>query len=140
MTSYEDEYRRTREAYVKPSRARKGPTPEAKIAQKIDAYLKKLTPRPVVTRANAGSWSDDSGRVIMGAKAGTSDKICLFPGGVWVGIETKATTDQSEPQQRFQARVEALGGLYVLARSVADVRAALVARFGETEVRRWETQ
>lgn len=140
MTSYDEEYRRTRDAYVKPARMRKGPTPEAKLASKIDAYLKKLTPRPIVTRANAGSWSDDAGRVIMGAKAGTSDKICLFPGGVWVGIETKATTNQSEPQERFQARVEALGGVYVLARSVADVRAALVARFGETEVRRWETR
>ena len=84
MTSYDDEYRRTRESYIKPARARKGPTPEAKLASKIDAYLKKLTPRPIVTRANAGSWSDDAGRVIMGAKAGTSDKICLFPGGVWV--------------------------------------------------------
>ena len=39
MTSYDDEYRRTRESYIKPARARKGPTPEAKLAGKIDAYL-----------------------------------------------------------------------------------------------------
>ena len=47
---------------------------------------------------------------------------------------------QTEAQRRFQARVEALGGLYILARSVADVRAALVGRFGEEVVRGWETR
>ena len=121
------------------TKKRKGPTPEAKVGAAVDRYLASLTPRPIVTRANAGSWQDESGHYIQGAKAGTNDKICLFEGGFWVGIETKsATGTQSDSQRRFQARVEALGGLYILARSAGDARAALVERFGEERVREWE--
>lgn len=140
MTYTPEEARRDHAAmYKKRPPKRRGPTPEAKVSAAIDKYLKSLTPRPIVTRANAGSWKDDSGHHILGAKAGTSDKVCLFEGGYWVGIESKATTAQRDAQQRFQQRVEALGGLYILARSVADVRAALVQRFGEAVVKGWET-
>jgi hypothetical protein len=65
--------------------------------------------------------------------------VCL-PGGYFAAVEAKATTKQSEAQQKYQARVEALGGLYILAHSAADVRAALVARFGEDVVRGWEAK
>lgn len=119
---------------------RKGATPEAKVSAAIDAYLKSLTPRPIAIRANAGNWKDDSGHMIMGAKAGTSDKVCCIA-SLFVALEIKSASGvQTEAQRRFQARVEALGGLYILARSVADVRAALVTRFGEERVRGWETR
>lgn len=111
-------------------------TPEAKVSAKVDAYLKKI--RAINIRTNAGAWQDEHGHYIQGAKAGTSDKTCCVA-GVFVAIETKsATGTQSEPQERYQARVEAQGGLYILARSAADVRAALVARFGEATVKGWE--
>lgn len=52
---------------------------------------------------------------------------------------TKAERGQlSDLQRRYGERGHALAGMFVVARSVADVRAALVARFGETVVREWE--
>ena len=45
---------------------------------------------------------------------------------VAVGIETKASNGKQSDQQRaFEARWVAMGGLYVLARSVADVEAGM---------------
>lgn len=115
---------------------RKGPTPEAKVSAAIDRYLKKI--HVLNIRTNAGSWADDQGNVIMGAKAGTSDKTCCVAGR-FVAIECKsATGKQSEAQIKYQTRVEMLGGLYILARSAADVRAALIAAFGAAQVATWE--
>lgn len=122
--------------YVPPKR--KGPTPEAKVSAAVDKYLKKIG--VINIRTNAGAWSDDSGNVIMGAKAGTSDKTCCIAGR-FVAVECKAEKGkQSEAQAKYQARVEALGGLYILARSAADVRTALVATFGEATVNGWEAR
>lgn len=110
--------------------------PEAKVSAAVDRYLKKI--KVINIRTNAGAWTDEQGNVIMGAKAGTSDKTCCVA-GVFVAIETKSDKGkQSEAQVAYQARVEALGGLYILARSTADVRAALVERFGEATVKGWE--
>lgn len=121
-----------------PARQRTRRTPEAKVTAAVDKYLEKLTPRPIVTRANAGHWEGEGGHVIMGAKAGTSDKLCLFEGGIYVALELKAAGRQTPAQAAFQQRVEALGGLYILARSVDDVRRALAERFGAETVKRWE--
>lgn len=115
---------------------RKGSTPEAKVSAAVDRYLKKI--RAINLRTNAGYWQDEKGNTIMGVKAGTADKHCCLPGGYFVAIECKATTNQTEAQEKYQARVEALGGLYILARSAEDVRAALVARFGAEAVKQWE--
>lgn len=136
MTDTRNETQRNHLRYSPPKR--KGPTPEAKVSAAIDRYLKKI--RAINIRTNAGSWSDDNGHTIMGAKAGTSDKTCCLPGGVFCAIEAKATTQQTEAQAKYQARVEALGGLYILARSAADVRAALIEHFGEAQVVLWEAQ
>jgi hypothetical protein len=115
---------------------KKTKTPEAKVSAAVDRYLKKI--KVINIRTNAGSWADEQGNMIMGAKAGTSDKTCCI-GGVFVAIETKSDKGkQSEAQARYQVRVEALGGLYILARSSADVRAALVQHFGEATVKGWE--
>lgn len=112
------------------------PTPEAKVSAAVDRYLKKI--KAINIRTNAGAWQDDQGYFIQGAKAGTSDKTCCIA-GAFVAIETKsATGTQRENQKRYQARVEAMGGLYILARSAGDVRKALVARFGEALVVSWE--
>lgn len=112
-------------------------TPEAKVKAQVDAYLKKIG--AINIRTNAGSWSDDNGNTIMGAKAGTSDHTCCLPGGAFCAIEDKAEKGrQSDPQKKYQARVEAMGGIYILARSASDVRAALIALYGETVVKGWE--
>lgn len=131
-----DEDRAWVAAVRRPPTKKRTKTPEAKVSTAIDKYLTKI--RAINIRTNAGFWQDDAGRTIMGAKAGTADKHVCVPGGYFVAIEAKATTKQSEAQARYQARVEALGGLYILARSAADVRAALVARFGEEVVAQWE--
>ena len=127
----------TQRNHLRPPTKKRGPTPEAKVSKAVDTYLKKI--KAINIRTNAGFWQDDNGHTIMGAKAGTADKHCCVPGGFFVAIETKsATGTQSEAQQRYQARVEAMGGLYILARSAADVRSGLVGRFGEATVKAWE--
>lgn len=124
-------------AIRRPPTKKKTKTPEAKVKGQVDRYLKKIGALNI--RTNAGSWEDDQGNVIMGAKAGTSDHTCCLPNGRFCAIEDKAEKGkQSEAQQKYQARVEALGGLYILARSSADVRAALVEAFGEVIVVTWE--
>lgn len=116
---------------------RTGKTPEAKVSAACDAYLKTLG--CINIRANAGSWADESGHMIMGAKAGTSDKI-LCIAGRFVALEIKAARGvQSDAQKRFQGRVTALGGLYILAHSVDELRSALVAAFGAQTIADLET-
>ena len=111
---------------------RTGKTPEAKITAECDRYLKLIGVLNI--RANAGAWQDDAGHMIQGAKAGTSDKI-LCVAGRFVALELKAAKGvQSEAQKAFQARVTALGGLYILAHSKDELRAALVAAFGEQTI------
>lgn len=132
MSDYELSYVSRRKPTPKKTK-----TPESKVSTAVDRYLKKLG--VINIRTNAGSWADDDGRMIMGAKAGTADKHVCLRNGIFCAIETKsATGKQSEPQAKYQARVEALGGIYILARSSADVRAALAARFGEATVKMWE--
>ena len=69
-------------------------------------------------------------RLIRYGRVGSSDILGVMPGGRFLGVEVKVGSNtQSEEQERFQAAVEAAGGLYVLAYSVEDavtaVRAAL---------------
>jgi hypothetical protein len=117
---------------------KKTATPEAKVTTACDAYLKLLG--ILTIRTNAGSWSDEKGNMIMGAKGGTSDKTLLLPGGRFAALELKAGTNTlSDAQKRYKARVVALGGLFIEARCKEDVRAALVVVFGEQTVNDWET-
>lgn len=121
-----------------PTPKKRGKTPEAKVTAECDRYLKSIG--VLVIRANAGSWADDQGNIIMGAKAGTSDKVLCVPGGLFAALELKsAAGKQTEAQKAYQARVEALGATYILARSVAELRAALCAAYGPQRVSEWET-
>jgi len=57
----------------------------------------------------------------LGSYPGLSDLVAVRDGRV-VHIEVKTPKGvQSEKQKRFQRKLEAAGGEYVLARSVADV-------------------
>lgn len=118
---------------------RSGATPEAKVTAAVDKYLKLIGVLSI--RTNAGSWRDDSGNIIMGAKGGTSDKVLCFPGvGRFVALEVKSVKGtQSEAQRAFQSRVTALGGLYILVRSADELRNALVAAFGQQCITDLET-
>lgn len=57
---------------------------------------------------------------------GQADLTGIMAGGKRLEIEVKGPTGrQSEDQRNYQAMIERFGGLYVLARCVADVDAAL---------------
>lgn len=122
----------------RPPTPKKGKTPEAKVTAACDAYLKLIG--ALVIRTNAGAWADENGNVIMGAKAGTSDKTVLLPGGRFIALELKAGKNTlSEAQKRYKARVVALGGLFIEAHGKDELRAALIEAFGAQTVADWET-
>lgn len=129
----------TQRHHLRPPSKPRRKTPEAKVSTSLDGYLKKIG--ALVTRANAGMWQDDQGHTIMGAVAGTADKLVLLPGGLYLALEVKSAKGKTtEAQDRFAARVRRLGGLYIVARSKDELRAALVDYFGEDIVKRWEAR
>jgi hypothetical protein len=53
---------------------------------------------------------------------GSSDLLGILPGGIMCCIEIKAGKDRMSPGQiLFKKRIERLGGVYIIARSVEDV-------------------
>lgn len=103
-------------------------TPERDIKAAILIYLG--------TRPDVVAWNHPTGTaatltpphtVIRYGLPGSPDIIGVHAGRA-IGIEVKtAIGRQSDQQRRFAARWTAAGGLYVLARSVDDVRRALGA-------------
>lgn len=119
----------------KPKR-RNGVTPEAKVTAKVNKYLDSLG--CINLRTGAGSAEIDGRRISIGL-AGTSDRTACLPNGMFCAVECKATTGLSPRQRRYLDRVHALGGVAIVARSVEELRAGLVAAFGEAVVTDWET-
>ncbi len=88
-------------------------------------------------RKDIASWRSNTGAAIWhGAKAsgmvrfgikGQADITGLIrPTGRFLAIEVKTKTGrQTKDQKRYQAMVTKYGGVYILARSVADVEAGL---------------
>lgn len=97
-------------------------------------------PRLRIARVNTGvGWFNDSGpcrkndpgaRPVRFNPPGTADVVGLIaPQGRMLMIEVKAAKGkQRDAQAAMQRVVERFGGLYVLARSVGDVDAALAAQ------------
>lgn len=84
-------------------------------------------------RNNTGAYKDRTGRLIRYGLVGSPDILgCLR--GRFVGIEVKtAIGKQADEQKRFQTAFERAGGLYILARSVADVMHALGTNSHESD-------
>lgn len=80
-----------------------------------------------IWRANVLVAKDQSGRLVRAGIKGQADiSGILAPAGRRVEIECKSATGRQSPEQkRWQAMIESLGGIYVLARSVEDVERAL---------------
>lgn len=80
-----------------------------------------------IWRANTGKAFNPSGRLVTFGVPGQPDIMGLrLPHGQLIGIEVKsATGKQRADQASFQAMMERFGGLYILARSVADVECVL---------------
>jgi len=80
-------------------------------------------------RTDVFAWRQNTGvsrRHIRFGRNGAADITGILRGGRRLEIETKtATGKQSDAQVEFQAEIERMGGLYILARSVEDVATAL---------------
>ena len=76
-------------------------------------------------RANTGV-ARIGNRVIRFGIPGQADLTGILPRGVRLEVEVKSPDGrQTEEQRNFQRMIERFGGVYVLARSVEDVRHAL---------------
>lgn len=79
-----------------------------------------------VIRLNTGVGFYGSGanrRAVRYGVPGMTDTIVLLPHGRVAWLEFKSPTGRQSPQQKsFQAMVELLDHIYILARSVDDVR------------------
>lgn len=98
---------------------------EAAIQAQILIHVTAL-PDAMFERCNTGTGRTDTGRMVRFGTPGGPDIR-----GTWCGraiaIEVKSAIGrQSREQKLWQAQFERAGGLYVLARSVDDVRAALL--------------
>ena len=74
-------------------------------------------------RVNTGGVPARGGRFKRNVAAGFPDLVCCWQGR-FVGIECKTATGRQQPSQKlFQQELQAAGGVYILARSLADVEA-----------------
>lgn len=97
---------------------------EQRIQAEILAAVSAL-PACLAWRANSGLAVTPARNVIRANVAGCADILCCHRGR-FVAIEVKtAAGRQSEQQRRFQRAVENAGGIYVIARCVADALAVL---------------
>jgi hypothetical protein len=112
--------------------------PERKIQLEIVHWLQAHGVPLAVTDAGAlhhlgtgtcprcGSKVEVGEHYKCGIPHGWSDITCCFPGGRYVGIEVKSAKGvQSEEQRQHQAIIEAAGGVYLLCRSVEEVKIGL---------------
>jgi hypothetical protein len=75
-------------------------------------------------RNNAGLLFTRDGRRVRASVVGAPDVIGLmFPDGQFIGIECKSDRGKQTPEQfSFQKMITRMGGIYILAYSVEDVR------------------
>ena len=78
-------------------------------------------------RSNTGAATYQGQRVSFGVR-GQADLTGILPDGRRLEIEVKSAVGTQRSEQRdFEAMIERFNGLYILARSVADVTEALRA-------------
>ncbi len=74
-------------------------------------------------RQNSGGLKDTSGRLMRFGAPGAPDIVAVVR-GVYVGIEVKdvkPSAKLNENQERFKARLEIAGGVWITARRLEDV-------------------
>lgn len=102
---------------------------ESAVQAAVLAYLEERGDC-FVWRNNTGAYSPRPGQFISFGRRGSGDIIgVIAPSGKLVAIECKRPVGGrlSKDQERFRDRVWACGGIYILARSVDEVRVALPA-------------
>lgn len=96
---------------------------------KSEAWIQYEILRLWGARKDVFTWRQNTGVAKMGNRSvrfgvpGAPDIMMIVaPWGTVVGVEVKSATGRQSPEQkRFQAAMEARGGVYCLARSVVDV-------------------
>jgi hypothetical protein len=89
----------------------------------------------VFARINSGRVFTRQGRLFRGAPAGWADIIGATKQGRFMAIEVKSKGTYQNPEQKaFQKEVDAIGGLYVVVRSVEELmlKLQLESKHGET--------
>ena len=107
-------------------------TPEGRTQADLQAWLGAL-PGVLVERRNVGTARAATGAVVRFGQTGEADlRVTARIPAAWGGgvlalaVEVKAAHGrQSDAQRRWQAVWQSCGGVYVLARSRDDVRAAV---------------
>lgn len=98
---------------------------ESLILEKVMQYLER--------RGDCLAWRNNTGAIKVGDRflkfgsKGSADVLGVWaPAGRFIAVETKSTKGaQSISQKKWQARFEMCGGLYVLAKTIAPLEAAL---------------
>lgn len=92
-----------------------------------DILREFATKSPIRLWRNNSGKANYAGQVVTFGVPGQGDLSgIVFPTGRRLEVEVKSTIGrQSEQQKNFQRMIETMGGIYILARSVEDVRAGL---------------
>ena len=106
------------------------------MAHSSETQIQNAILREFGTRPDLRLWRANTGvarfgkRVVAFGVPGQADLSGLFlPDGRRLEIEVKSPTGrQSREQRDFQAMIEKFNGVYILARSVADVAAVIPER------------
>lgn len=91
----------------------------------VNEILLEISPLGLAWNNNTGALKDQTGRLVRYGLPGSADVIACL-NGRFIGIEAKVGADrQSQKQADFATAVRRAGGIYILARSVDDVRNTL---------------
>lgn len=90
----------------------------------VNEILLYLSPLGMAWSNNTGAIKTEDRFLRYGLKGSADILACID--GRFVAVEAKCGRDKQQPEQiRFQTAIEKAGGIYILARSVDDVRAVL---------------
>jgi len=104
---------------------------EALVLGEVLSYLK--TRKDVLAWRNNTGGASYRGRFVKYGCQGSADVLACWRGKM-VAIECKGTSgSQSPDQKRWQAKLEAAGGVYLLVRDAAEVEAWLDAQEAQEE-------
>jgi hypothetical protein len=91
----------------------------------VNAILLEVSPLGLAWNNNTGALKDQTDRLVRYGLPGSADVLACIAGR-FIGIEAKVGSDrQRQNQKDFAAALRAAGGVYILARSVDDVRNTL---------------
>lgn len=101
-------------------------TPEGTIKSAIREYLDTIPDLCVLPVATTGMWDPVRKRFRKSTmRLGTPDILCCYK-GLFIAIEVKSEQGRlSESQRQIKEEIERCWGLYMVARSVPDVREGL---------------